>query len=70
MTQVGQEIKKIDKEFGEKILEMNHLREEGNCPTCGRSGPHFFVDNLSKIEFKISGMCQTCQDKIWPRLNK
>jgi RNA polymerase-binding transcription factor DksA len=36
-------------------------REKGKCPTCGEEiGP--FRDLRSRREFKISGMCQNCQD--------
>ena len=48
-----------------KILPLEASRiEMGLCPTCG--GPvHPFRDALSEKEFKISGMCQSCQDKVF-----
>jgi hypothetical protein len=45
--------------------EMN-LVKEGKCPTCGCViNTDSFRDGLSKREYKISGMCQTCQDKTF-----
>ena len=42
-------------------------REKGECPTCG--GPieklSDFRDALSRREFRISGMCQKCQDEVF-----
>ena len=38
--------------------------EAGVCATCaGVVGP--FRDDLSCKEYRISGMCQTCQDKVF-----
>ena len=34
------------------------------CPTCGEDINNF-KDESSIREFKISGMCQKCQDKIF-----
>jgi hypothetical protein len=40
--------------------------ENGKCPLCNRPiRMEEFRDTLSIKEFKISGMCQKCQDKIW-----
>tara|TARA_R110000822_G_scaffold49147_1_gene128898 strand:+ start:300 stop:494 length:195 start_codon:yes stop_codon:yes gene_type:complete len=37
---------------------------KGECPTC--AGPiGEFKDDLSSKEYQISGMCQTCQDKMF-----
>ena len=37
---------------------------EGYCPICkDRVGE--FRDELSKEEYKISGMCQACQDEVF-----
>jgi hypothetical protein len=37
------------------------------CPTCGsdRVQPDDFKDDLSRREFKISHMCQNCQDNVF-----
>jgi len=38
--------------------------EAGVCATCaGEVGP--FRDDLSRDEYRIGGMCQTCQDKVF-----
>jgi endogenous inhibitor of DNA gyrase (YacG/DUF329 family) len=42
------------------------LIDQHKCPTCGnfiRRGE--FRDVLSLKEFRISGMCQTCQDSVF-----
>lgn len=40
--------------------------ESGNCPTCGKPVSwDSFRDEISKKEFRISGMCQECQDKVF-----
>ncbi len=37
--------------------------KKGFCPTCGMiiTG---FRDSLSRKEYEITGVCQTCQDRI------
>lgn len=36
------------------------------CPICRKKvNVTKFKDQLSKKEFAISGMCQTCQDKVF-----
>ena len=38
--------------------------DAGLCATCaGEVGP--FRDDLSRKEYRIGGMCQTCQDKVF-----
>ena len=38
----------------------------GICPSCKKQiNPSEFRDDLSKREFKISGLCQQCQDEIF-----
>ncbi len=40
--------------------------EAGKCPLCYVViNPNEFKDDLSRKEFKISGMCQTCQDEVF-----
>ena len=34
------------------------------CPSSGLTSKDF-RDDLSRKEYKISGMCQECQDKFW-----
>ncbi|HSW57588.1 MAG TPA: hypothetical protein VLH15_04250 [Dehalococcoidales bacterium] len=38
--------------------------EKGLCPFCLKQ-VGAFRDNLSEKEYKISGLCQQCQDKIY-----
>jgi uncharacterized Zn finger protein (UPF0148 family) len=39
------------------------------CPMCNahidESNPRTFKDRLSAREFKISGLCQKCQDEVF-----
>ena len=41
--------------------------DEGRCPLCKSYKVKYndFKDSLSWKEFKISGMCQECQDKMF-----
>lgn len=40
--------------------------ELGNCPFCKEVVRHdSFKDELSRREFRISGLCQKCQDKTF-----
>lgn len=40
--------------------------EAGNCPFCGKKiNMADFKDDESVREFKISGLCQGCQDKMF-----
>ena len=42
------------------------LAKLGLCPICSEEILHEeFRDNLSKKEYRISGICQACQDKIF-----
>lgn len=36
------------------------------CVACNQEATEF-DDDLSAREFSISGLCQTCQDAIWPK---
>lgn len=48
--------------FGKEIKKV----EQGRCPFCGRQiKTEEFRDALSRKEFQISGLCQTCQDVIF-----
>jgi hypothetical protein len=38
--------------------------ESGKCPTCGDTLVAF-RDVISEKEYKISGMCQNCQDSVF-----
>ena len=37
----------------------------GGCNTCPKEYPLEFKDKLSYREYKISGMCQKCQDEVF-----
>ena len=40
--------------------------ELGKCPFCGKTVKmEEFDDELSKREFKLSGLCQSCQNKTF-----
>jgi RNA polymerase-binding transcription factor DksA len=46
-----------------EYLGLNQARQ-GYCVTCDNE-VHEFRDELSRIEYGISGMCQECQDKVF-----
>lgn len=46
--------------FPEKLLRI----KLGLCTMCGEEITGF-KDKRSKDEYRISGMCQNCQDEIW-----
>ena len=38
----------------------------GKCPFCGREvDPNSFRNTLSEREYRISGLCQSCQNKTF-----
>lgn len=43
------------------------ITAEGKCPFCGKKidVETEFKDELSKKEFGISGLCQSCQDEFF-----
>lgn len=44
------------------------LIEKGFCPFCKRQvNVTEFKNEISKREFKISGLCRECQDKIFKK---
>lgn len=44
--------------------EKKKLKDEGQCPICAKPIGEF-KDPLSRREYEISGMCQTCQDEVF-----
>lgn len=53
-------------EFGKNNIEMKMLRHKGLCPFCKAVvNENDFQDELSKKEFRISGLCQKCQDEFF-----
>jgi len=58
--------------MNKKIMEAAGLGdmvkavEKGLCPFCGNPvNFEDFRDDLSRREFKISGLCQKCQDEFF-----
>jgi len=48
--------------FGEEIKRI----ENNQCPFCEKTiDINNFSDELSLKEYEISGLCQTCQDKMF-----
>lgn len=42
--------------------------KQGLCPTCGQDPqPIMLRDEDSRKEFELSGICQTCQDRIFTK---
>lgn len=57
----------MNKELMETIFpdEMNRVNQ-GHCPFCKKKiNMDEFVDALSRKEFTISGLCQSCQDSFF-----
>jgi len=53
----------IVKKIFPKAIINNHA---GRCATCSKDIMNEkFKNELSKKEFKISGMCQKCQDSVF-----
>lgn len=48
----------------DEFLDAMKLMNEGRCPLC-KCKIGDFRDELSRREYKISGLCQKCQDKIF-----
>ncbi len=51
----------------QEMLEKAKIsRKNGECPTCSEKiNMSDFPDQISLREFRISGMCQSCQDKTF-----
>jgi hypothetical protein len=48
--------------FGKEVTRVS----EGRCPFCNRKVSESDLrDSVSRKEFKISGLCQSCQDKTF-----
>jgi len=56
-------VRKVLKEYKEEMKAVDH----GDCPLCGEKVLDEFRDALSKREYEISGMCQSCQDDVFGR---
>ena len=54
---------KMAKDSGKGLKRSKALKVK-KCVLCGNDAVKF-TDELSKREFKISGMCQVCQDNFF-----
>ena len=50
-----------------KVTSASNLVSEEGCNTCPSEYPLEFRDMPSYKEYKISGICQKCQDKVFGR---
>lgn len=51
--------------------EGYELKIQGKCPTCEEAiDAEEFRDSLSYKEYTISGMCQSCQDKVFDDISE
>ena len=53
-----------------KLPDMSNLVSTTGCNTCSNNFPLEFRDLISYKEFKISGICQPCQDTIFGGVNE
>ena len=52
----------IDSGFAKQVADV----ELGKCPICKKTiHMNEFKDEISHREFKISGLCQKCQDDVF-----
>ena len=52
---------------------VNRIKSVGNCAWCGASKDKVqngFRDELSKKEYQISALCQSCQDEVFDQKRK
>lgn len=48
------------------LKEMFKRKDEGLCPFCNKEvSEDEFRDELSLKEYRISGLCQKCQDEVF-----
>tara|TARA_B100001057_G_scaffold265910_1_gene266104 strand:- start:1220 stop:1468 length:249 start_codon:yes stop_codon:yes gene_type:complete len=62
---VLEHFERINVELLGKLKSMGDYVSEEGCMTCSKKYPLKFTDQLSYEEFKLSGMCQECQDKVF-----
>jgi hypothetical protein len=61
----------MKKEKLEVLKRMGYTKQSERiqqdlCPSCGKFiNPSDFKDDLSRREFRLSGMCQKCQDETF-----
>lgn len=52
--------------WNERFADFTSRIDAGRCPLCVEEvNTSDFRDDLSRKEFRISGMCQGCQDKFF-----
>lgn len=57
---------KMEGDIMSKMKELFELKENGKCPFCGKDMENAeFRDENALKEFKISGLCQKCQDEFF-----
>lgn len=58
--------KNLPDDLYEEVTRLLALRDAGKCPFCEIDVKEDdLADELSKKEFKVSGMCQRCQDSFF-----
>lgn len=51
------------------LEELRRYKAQGKCPNCKKDmSKEKFKDEISVKEFKISGLCQVCQDEIFDEI--
>jgi hypothetical protein len=62
-------MKEVARQSGSsELMDMVNRAEAGGCPMCGdaiTTDEFSTWDALTQKEFRISGMCKTCQDKFF-----
>lgn len=57
--------------FAAEVCGYKNRLQAGLCPTCGtKPDLRLLKDQQSKAEYALSGMCQTCQDRLFNRENE
>ena len=53
-------------DFAAEVCGFKQRLQAGLCPTCGQKPDlRLLKDQQSRNEYAISGMCQTCQDRLF-----
>ncbi len=60
----SQEMENLLREF----LPSRKNMDERKCVFCGVNADHF-DDEISAREYEISGLCQSCQNKVFKEFN-
>ena len=63
----SKEMQKFVDAMAQDMFGISHTdaQNQGVCVTCGTSVVGEFRDALSAKEYRISGMCQECQDNFF-----